>query len=185
MRGAAKIAILVLAAGKSRRFGAGNKLLSRYNGKPLAAHVAASLQGLPFSFGVIVASDPSVAGLFRHTGLRPLFPKNSSTQSQSLRAGLQYVKRRGASHALLLLGDMPYVPRQHLRTMMAKAGPHPLMSHNGKSSLPPALIPQHLFGKLQHLHGDTGAGGILMRHPSTVRLPLDSRQAVDVDTKTK
>ena len=185
MSGAAKVAVIVLAAGKSRRYGAGNKLLSRYQGKPLSSHVAACLQGIPYSFGVVVARDPMVASLFRNTRLRPLFPKNANTQSETLKAGLSYVKRHGASHALLLLGDMPNVSRQHIKGMLAKVGAHPVISHNGKSCLPPALIPRHLFGKLQHLRGDTGAGKMLLRHPSLIRISLDVRQAVDIDVKTK
>jgi len=185
MSGTAKVAVIILAAGHSRRFGAGDKLVSRYNGKPLAAHVAASLQGVPYSFGVVVARNPSVAGLFKQTRLRSLFLAKPSTQSISLKAGLKFVRRMGASHALLLLGDMPNVPREHLKRMIAKPSNHPLICQHGPVTLPPALIPGHLIGKLLHLHGDAGAGKVLRRHPSTMRLPLGGHAALDIDKRLR
>ncbi|MFD1198010.1 nucleotidyltransferase family protein [Brucella gallinifaecis] len=185
MSGTAKIAVIVLAAGQSRRFGARDKLLSHYSGKPLASHVAASLQGVPFAFGVVVARNPSVAGLFTKTRLRSLFPKSTSTQSQTLKAGLQYVKKRGASHALLVLGDMPNITHKHLKKIITKAGVHPVISYDQVYSLPPALIPRQLFGKLQNLRGDMGAGKILMKHPSIIRIKLDRDQAMDIDYSLK
>lgn len=183
MSGTAKIAVIVLAAGKSRRFGASDKLLSRYNGKPLSAHVAASLQGLPYSFGAVVVRNSCVAGLFKQTRLRPIFLPNPSTQSQTLKAGLRYAKKRGASHVLLLLGDMPNVPREHLKRLIARAGPHPLISQNGRTLLPPALIPRQFIEKLLNLRGDVGAGKALKRHPSTRAVPLSGEAALDVDLK--
>lgn len=181
MSGTRKVAVIVLAAGKSRRFGVRDKLLSNYRGKPLSAHVAASLLGLPYSFGVVVTSNPLVAGLFKQARFRPLFLKNSTGQSDSLKAGLRYVRKHGASHALVLLGDMPNVPRQHLKKMVATAGIHPLISKSGNTVLPPALIPLHLLPKLLHLRGDVGAGRILKCHPSTRFLPLDMNGALDID----
>lgn len=179
----ARIAVVVLAAGQSRRFGASDKLLSHYNGKPLASHVAASLYGLPFTFGAVVARNRAVAGLFRSTRLKPLFPKKTTTQSESLRAGLKYAESRGASHVLLLLGDMPHVSRQHLKQMLGKISYHPVLSKSAKTTLPPTLIPRKLFRQLSQLHGDKGAGHLLRRYPNAKTQYLAINQARDVDRR--
>lgn len=181
MSGTPKIAVIVLAAGKSRRFGAADKLLSFYNQKPLAAHLAASLCGLPYSFGVVVARNPSVARLFRQTRLQPLFPQNTSSQSHTLKAGLAYAEKRGASHILLVLGDMPNISRAHLKKIISKVSYQPRIFYNGSTVLPPALIPRALFGKLRQLHGDSGAGRILRSHYGTTKIPLSKKDSLDVD----
>lgn len=188
MSGTPKIAVIVLAAGKSRRFGAADKLLSFFNGKPLAAHVASSLRGLPYSFGIVVARNPSVAKLFRQTRLQHLYPQNTSSQSDTLKTGLAYAEKRGASHVLLVLGDMPNISRAHLKELISKVGYHPRISYNGLTVLPPALVPRCLFGRLRRLHGDNGAGKILRSHYGTAKISLSKRDSLDVDvpaTRTK
>ncbi|WP_435657094.1 nucleotidyltransferase family protein [Brucella pituitosa] len=180
-----QIAIIVLAAGKSRRFGAADKLLSFHNGKPLAAHVASSLRGLPYSFGVVVARNPSVAKLFQQTRLQYLFPQNTSSQSDTLKAGLAFVEKRGASHVLLVLADMPNISRAHLKELTSRIGYQPRISNNGSNILPPALIPRSLFGKLRRLHGDSGAGKILRAHYGTIKVPLSKRDSLDIDCSNK
>ncbi|MFS2327468.1 nucleotidyltransferase family protein [Brucella sp. H1_1004] len=181
MSGASKIAVIVLAAGQSRRFGSADKLLSFYNGKPLAAHVAASLRGLPYGFGVVVVRNPSVAKLFQQTRLQCLYLTKASSQSDTLKAGLAYVERHGASHILLLLGDMPNVSRKYLKDLISRVGYQPRISFNGSFISPPVFIPRALFGKLKALHGDAGAGKILRAHHSCKPIPLSISASLDID----
>lgn len=183
MSGAARLAVVVLAAGQSRRFGAANKLLAQIAGKPLARHVTTSLVGLPRAFGVVVTRNRNISGLFRSACFRIVVPEKAGTHSESLRAGLRYAERHGASHVLLLLADMPGIKSQYLKEMSKKIGIHPVISEHNKTTRPPALIPRSLYRRLLQLRGDRGAAAILRSRPDLIRLTINGAQARDVDLR--
>jgi molybdenum cofactor cytidylyltransferase len=154
-----RLAVALLAAGCSRRFGASDKLGALLGGKPLlhwsaeagrainaAQHFlvtgAAPLQqDLPGDYRVIV-NDSVDEGL-----------------SSSLRLAAQAAGDMGASALLILLGDMPMVTAGHLRALVAAADPaRPVFSRTpGGAPQPPALFPVTQFAALQSMSGDSGA----------------------------
>src|SRR5690606_15453558 len=69
---------VLLAAGHSRRWGPGNKLLAEWNGLPLAAHAAKALAAARVDLRAAVVRDSAVAALL---GGLTLLPPDGDDQS--------------------------------------------------------------------------------------------------------
>lgn len=175
-----RLAVVVLAAGQSRRFGARDKLMTPLAGRPMAAHAARALRGVPRHIGILVAKDRRLLGLYPGFQLCRLAPANPG-QGLSLAAGIRAAQRAGASHALLVLADMPFVTTDDLRLVLRRSGTHPVMACGSRAPMPPALIPRRLFALLTHLRGDRGAGPILRRCPDLLLQSLAPAHLVDID----
>jgi molybdenum cofactor cytidylyltransferase len=185
-----RIAAIVLAAGRSTRMGAANKLLADIGGvamvrraveaalasraRPVlvvighqAAEVGAALSGLGAS---LVANPDYAAGL-----------------SSSLKAGLRAVPAECAG-ALVMLGDMPRIAQRHLDALIAECGagngdPIVVPVHEGRQGNP-VLWPRRCFPDLLRLDGDAGAKRLLAVHAADVREIDIGTDAIfaDVDT---
>lgn len=172
-----RLAIIVLAAGRSRRFGSRDKLRVPLEGRPVAQHVVRLLRGQPSAIRIVVLRDRRLAGMFR--GFR-VVRIDRAAQGLSLAAGLRAAKRAGASHALVLLADMPRVARADLRRILHGALTHPAMAR-AKTPMPPALIPRHLFPLALANRRDQGAGAILRQRPDLILHELAEAHLVDID----
>lgn len=170
---------LLLAAGRSRRFGKSNKLLALLDGQPLVTHVARAMQAVGFDRICAVASDTEVSGLLQ--GFELIEISEPAEQSRSLAEGIRALE--DATQITIVLGDMPRVTPQIIRQVTdlcpvdgASA------SSNGKRRLPPAAFHKALFPSLTELSGDTGAAGLLRAIPEALILRPDPACLVDVDT---
>lgn len=163
--------VVLLAAGRSRRFGPACKLQAIYRGKPLIRHAAEAVlgSGLP---AIAVVADPAVAALLPE--FRTIF--SSGVQSDSLRAGLQHVTD---GDALIVLGDMPHVPADLLRNIAASTAP--AAATDGTRICPPVLLPESLFAAVETLRGDRGAGDLLRTLPDLHLVRTASDILKDVD----
>jgi len=163
--------VLLLAAGRSRRFGRRCKLQAPYRGKPLVRHAAETIlrTGLP---ALAVVADPAVASLL------PEFRLIYSTglQSDSLRAGLRQVADQAA---MIVLADMPHVTPEILQQIAGSPGP--VAATDGRRICPPALIPRSLFPRVENLTGDRGAGELLRSLPDLRRVSVSPGILKDVD----
>jgi molybdenum cofactor cytidylyltransferase len=185
-----RVAAIVLAAGRSTRMGAANKLLADVGGKPMVRHAveaALASQARPVLVVTGHQADDVRAVL---AGLDVTFVANpdfAEGLSSSLKAGIRAVPA-DAIGAVVLLGDMPRINAAHLDTMIA-ACPSPAGAaivvpvHQGQRGNP-VLWPAELFGEMLALEGDAGARSLLARHPDRVRGVDLGTDAVlmDVDT---
>jgi molybdenum cofactor cytidylyltransferase len=190
MAGSGTIAAIVLAAGRSTRMGAANKLLADVGGKPMVRHVveaALASQAMPVLVVTGHQADEVSAAL---AGLDVAFvanPDYAMGLSTSLKAGIRAVSK-GVDGALVLLGDMPRIEAAHLDAMIAafasEAGSAIVVPvHRGQRGNP-VLWPAALFGDILALQGDVGARRLMARHASQVREIDLGTDAVlmDVDT---
>lgn len=151
-----RVAAVLLAAGRSRRFGEADKLLAELDGKPLARHAADTLAGIGFG-ALIVVTTPALAGVF------PDFAAivndcPDEGQSRSIRLGVEAAA--GSQAALVALADMPFVSDAHYRRLFAAHERLTASSRIG-TAMPPALFDRSLFPKLVALEGDQGARALL------------------------
>ncbi len=171
------VALVLLAAGRARRFGA-DKLAQDLAGKPVAHHAAAKLARLPFATRIAVcsAATPPLAAL--GYVIVPLEPEGAPL-SRSIALGVAAAQASGAAAVLLALADMPLVPQAHFRALVEAFEGSPLATLAGDTPMPPAMFGRASFAALRRLTGDRGARDLIAMADT---LPLDRLFALDIDT---
>lgn len=194
------VAILIPAAGASRRMGARDKLLERIDATPLLRRQAAracEAIGAAAEERVIVALPPpeaSSAARDRHAVLdglalrRAIVPAPEEGMAASLRAGLGAAPP-DASGVLILLPDMPDIETADLRRLIDAFGRDPqapilrACTADGRPGHP-VLFPRRHLAQLAGIAGDQGGRALLDQHAHELRcVRLDGVRAVtDLDT---
>lgn len=150
-----RIGCIILAAGKSTRFG-GNKLLAPLEGTPLLAHTIHAIPTKQFAQIVAVVSNPVVAQLCRDLGV-DVCAYEGGPQSQSIRVGLQALKPMDGY--LFVLGDQPLCSRDSMIRLVdafrVQSKHVHRLSYQGHHSSP-TLFPSHLLPALMQLTGEHG-----------------------------
>ena len=180
------VAVLLPAAGASRRMRGRDKLLEVVRGRALLrerAEVALSV-----SDAVLVTLPPG--GAARAAVLAGLaldrreVAQAGEGMAASLRTGAAWARARGAAALMVLLPDMPDLRPQDLEDALQAFDGTTILratSEAGESGHP-VILPAALLPDMAGLRGDEGARALLARHP--VRLhPLPADRAVtDLDT---
>jgi molybdenum cofactor cytidylyltransferase len=187
--GAARVAAIVLAAGRSTRMGVQNKLLADVGGTPMVRRVveaalASKVRAVLVVTGHMAAEVAAVlAGLDVTLVANPDF---ATGLASSLKAGIQAVPEE-CDGALVLLGDMPRIAAGDLDRLIAAfvAAPESVVvpGHEGRQGNP-VLWPRRYFPKLMQLEGDAGAKRLIAKHREQVREVEMGTSAIfaDVDT---
>lgn len=180
------IAIVILAAGGSKRMGSPKQFLT-YKGHSLLRHVAEIASKSDATMTYVVAG----AGVSRiQTELVNLpiqFVENPHWHeglSSSIRAGISALPDN-ISAALLMLCDQPKVTSNLLNTIIMSyllSGKLIVACEYSEILGVPALFDHSLFPALLKLKGDQGAKGIITRYADTaVPIPFPEG-AIDIDT---
>ncbi|WP_298468507.1 nucleotidyltransferase family protein [uncultured Erythrobacter sp.] len=181
-----RLAVAVLAAGSSRRFGPVDKLRAPFRGKPLGLHVSDALAEVPAELRMVIASNQqhSCAGGWRDAGFEIVRNPNADEGMGTSVATAARIARRAESDALLIaLADMPLIPVSHYSAMVDAAralGPNLLIaSTNGIIRMPPAIFGREQFDRLTALTGNKGARSILGEGDT---IKCRTRWLADIDT---
>lgn len=174
-----RTAAILLAAGRSLRFGSADKLMSDFEGRPMVDHAAETLAGLPFAHHIAVVRVGA-------TELRDLLELRGFTIVENDRPedGLSHSIALGvaaageAEAALIALGDMPRVPADHFRALCEAAGEGGAASLGLDRSTVPAAFIAARFAELATLTGDQGARTLLA---DAVPVRIDPAALLDVD----
>lgn len=189
-RGAApRVAAIVLAAGRSSRMGAQNKLLADLAGTPMVRHVAETALATSTRPVLVVVGHMAAEVSAAVAGLDVRLVANADFAmglASSLKAGVRAVPAE-CDGVMVLLGDMPRIAPEHLdRLLEAFAGkPDTVVVpvHQGRQGNP-VLWPRRHFLELLQLDGDAGAKRLIAGHGAQVREVEIGSDAVlaDVDT---
>lgn len=183
----AALAALVLAAGRSSRFG-DDKLLQIFADAPIVTHAIRAACAAPVARIVIVkrpgaALDQACRDAAVNDARISLLDVESEALSASLRAGLAALS--DSAGAFIFLGDMPLVPHHAPALLAEKLDAHfaALPMFEGRPGHP-VLLSARAVGLAQSLDGDQGAGVLLRQYADDVaRLEMDDDGVVfDVDT---
>ncbi|MDO9458601.1 MAG: molybdopterin-binding/glycosyltransferase family 2 protein [Alphaproteobacteria bacterium] len=189
-RKAPRIAALVLAAGRSQRMGAENKLLIKLDGQFMIARVVGQIAAAGLDPCVIVtgheAADVRVAlgggaVIFAHN------PDYAEGLSSSLHTGLKALPE-DVDGVLICLGDMPDVRTAHVQRLIAAFDPVEgraicVPTFQGKRGNP-VLFGAQFFEEMMAVAGDTGAKHLIGEYSELVcEVAMeDAAILLDIDT---
>jgi molybdenum cofactor cytidylyltransferase len=182
---------ILLAAGFSRRFGSGDKLLQQMpDGRTIATASAEHLiNATPNSIAVVRPKNKSLAKLLKNAGLEVIFCHDHDKEmADSLVVAIRATTnlKEANDGFVIALADMPYIKSATISAVAAKVS-------NGASIVIPTYQNQrgHPVGfsakfrhELESLQGDEGARSIIKRYPNEVYLlPTDDAGILaDIDT---
>lgn len=173
------VAVVLLAAGLSTRFGSEDKLSYPLHGLPLGLHAARTLAHLPFAARIAVTREggPDFAGY----GFEPVInPDPANGQSSSLHLGIAAAREVQPQAILVALADMPRVSLAHFLSLLSSFDAHSpsVGSTAGEYPCPPALFGAALFPTLEGLRGDIGARALLR---DAQLIPASPHELADFD----
>lgn len=179
-----KLGCVVLAAGRSRRFGE-NKLLQPLGGRPVLAHVLSALPRERFAKIVAVASDQEVEKLCGEMGL-PCLRYSGGPQSESIRRGLAAME--DLDGCLFVMGDQPLCARASMERILDAFSARPeavVRLAWGDVPCSPVLFSKKYFPNLLDLTGEQGGMSALRGlEPEVVLVRAeDEAELWDVDTR--
>ena len=169
-----KIAGLVLAAGRSSRMGALNKLLIVIDGKPMVRHAVEAVLAAQLSPVLVVTGHQREKVEEVLQGLPITFVYNnefSSGLSSSLKRGLAALPA-DCDGALVALSDMPLVTAAELARLVNAFNPVEgraiiVPTRHGKRGNP-VLWGRRFFAEMRDLGGDVGARHLIGTYPEAV-----------------
>jgi len=174
-------ALILLAAGKSERFGLSDKLTETFLGQPLGMHVVTALEGVPFARRVAVVDGGKLDYAARgYEVVRNDDPGRGL--SLSVQLGLKAARGPGIEAVIFALADMPRVTAAQIyRLFDVEHGPDTIAaSSDGVNPKPPILFGAARFDALMEMRGDRDARDMVLAGRHVVTMP---DELIDVDTE--
>jgi molybdenum cofactor cytidylyltransferase len=178
---------IVLAAGRSIRFGATKQVLP-WNDTTLVAHSVKAALDAGLDPVIVIAGfeaekvEKALAGLPVKLVFNPEF---AAGQSSSVRKGIEALPPRTGA-AMMLLADQPFVMDGMIR-MIVQAHRHTFAPicipiYEGQRGNP-ALFDKTLFRELMELRGDVGGRALFEKYSSAMAsVPAGREAMLDIDT---
>lgn len=168
-RRAGLIAGILLAAGRSTRFGR-QKLLENWDGEPLVRRSARTFVEAPLAPVVVVVSeDPAYAGALEGLPVTAVVnPDPDQGISRSIAVGLMALPET-AQAALIGVADQPNLTAPAIQELTRAFEPGRIVvprygDHRGN----PAIFDERFFPDLLALEGDRGGQRVVGRYPQAV-----------------
>lgn len=169
-----RVAAVVLAAGRSTRMGAQNKLIADVGGVPMVRRTVDAVSASAATPVLVVVGHMRREMCAVLEGTPVTFVANpdfASGLASSLKAGIRALPS-DCDGALVLLGDMPRIATAHIDRLVAafRAGDGARIIvpvHEGQRGNP-VLWPAAYFAELLQLGGDSGAKSLLAGHAAQV-----------------
>jgi molybdenum cofactor cytidylyltransferase len=181
---AGDVAVILLAAGRSRRFGANDKLVAPLAGEALALHAARRIVELAPGRRIAVCADADAALARQLATLGFAIVANPDSErglSHSLALGIAAAAQGREAAALICLADMPFISTGHLRALIARfdAADAPVVaSSEGTAAMPPVLFARSHFDRLRASEGDRGGKALLT---DAVLVAAGADELADID----
>jgi molybdenum cofactor cytidylyltransferase len=177
---AERTALVLLAAGRSERFGPADKLIEPFLGRPLALHVTTALEAMPFARRIVVKDGTELDfAALGYDVIHNREPHRGVIHSAKL--GIDELRLDEIEAVLFAMADMPRVTAGHIYHMLHAAdGPDAVVaSSNGMRPCPPVLFGVDQFDALRALDGDEDARALVSSGKHVVASPAE---LIDIDT---
>jgi len=182
-----KIAVIILAAGKSSRFGTNKMFQNLPNGKTIIRHVIDIVKETRLDPVFVVIQDDdtgiqkSVSDLKVKTILNPDYQLGIST---SLQKGIRNIPI-DCDAAMIVLGDQPFITKplldllaqEYCRSQIEIVFPN---VEGIRSN--PVILDRAVFPALMELQGDVGARAVFHRYNNMAINWSDNRLLLDLDS---
>jgi len=171
---------LVLAAGRSLRFGHRCKLSARLpNGQRVLDQTLANIAAVSSRICIVLSANSSAKASLPHCRV-----VNYSGQSpglgDSIRFGVE--STRNWSGWIMCLADMPWIPSEIYQTVLENSGYEQIVAPccDGRRGHP-VYFPGRFYPQLTSLHGDCGAGSLISSNRQTLSLIETDCEAIHQD----
>lgn len=186
-----KYAIIVLAAGRSLRFGGENKLMARVSGKPLYEHTLNRLEGFWGFPRFVVTGYREIEKKAEEMGMCAVINRKPELGiSRSIQLGLKTCLEENPDiqGVLFSVCDQPNLHPATIQKLLNTAGLHKKQiictSHQGRPGNP-VLWDREFFSELMQLAGDNGGKQIMAEIPGKVRyVEAHAKELQDIDYKS-
>ena len=184
-----KTAILILAAGESKRMGEPKQLLP-YNNSTLLLHSIEQANNIKYS-DVFIVIGAHFADVFKSIrGQKATILKNNNWEDgmgSSLSKGIELIKKKNNyDRVLVTLADTPLVNTEHYEELISLSdatGKRIILTNYDEVSGVPAIFDKSLFNELSLLSHNEGAKPVVKKYKKEV-LKMDSKTPFfDIDTK--
>ena len=160
-----RLGVVLLAAGKSARFGT-NKLLADFCGRPMVCYALEAAGALEAERTAVVTGCGEIARLAAERGFQVIANDAPQLgQSHSIRLGVRAMQDMDA--VLLMVCDQPRLTGASLKRLtqrFARSGKRVACLRDGTHLGNPAVFTARCFDELLALEGDRGAKGVLRAH---------------------
>ena len=178
-------AVVILAAGASRRLGTPKQLLTLYGESLVNRTIRIALETHPKQTVLVHGHQAAdIVASIKYSDVDCVTCTDwQNGMSASLRSGLQHV-HAGCEGALILLCDQHHLNAPHLNRLCATWRQHPdhaIASAYANIAGVPALLPRSWFGRVSSIHGDQGARELLRQGDNVIRVAAPE-MAQDIDT---
>ncbi|MGX0902937.1 molybdenum cofactor cytidylyltransferase [Roseovarius sp. MBR-79] len=180
------VAVLLPAAGASRRMRGRDKLLEVVRGRALLRERAEV--ALTISADVLVTLPPGGGPRAAVLGGLPVARREVAQAAEgmaaSLRAGADWARGQGVKGLMVLLPDMPDLRQEDLKSVLQAYDENTILRATSEDGRPghPVIFPAALLPGMAALSGDEGARALLSCHAVTL-CPLPGERALtDLDT---
>lgn len=165
----ARIRLVVLAAGRSTRMGARDKLRLPLGEKAVLEHSVLSALHAGAGEVLVVTGPHDYAAMLEPYRVR-IVPNHDHDEgmASSIRAGVECADA-GASAYGILLGDMPFIRPETIAGLFQHVDARAIVvpHYEGKAGHP-VLFAGRYRDDLLGLHGDVGARSVLRRYPEHI-----------------
>ena len=183
-----KIAIVILAAGKSLRMGFAKQII-RINNEPLLKITLDKIESISDDTYCVLGANKDLILEEIHFNNTVVIDNLNYEKglSSSISICIEFFEKKNLNYdgVLFVLGDQPAIETEYFLSIIKTFNEHKTKiiatNYDGKAGVP-ALFPKSFFKELKIIKGDKGAREILKNKPKSIIFESFKTNLVDIDT---